>query len=85
LGGEPLRLTVHWVRAETVVEMAYLTWTGDNLLQQVVVSRSTRGQAGAAGDATYAASRIDPLCRQLKLHLGVNSALPALGSSISSR
>jgi ATP-dependent DNA ligase len=27
---------VHWVRPELVVEVKYLTWTGDNLLRQVV-------------------------------------------------
>jgi ATP-dependent DNA ligase len=35
--GSPLVLTrVHWVRPELVVEVKYLTWTGDNLLRQVV-------------------------------------------------
>jgi len=27
---------VHWVRAELVAEVKYLTWTDDNLLRQVV-------------------------------------------------
>jgi ATP dependent DNA ligase C terminal region len=27
---------VHWVRPELVAEVKYLTWTGDNLLRQVV-------------------------------------------------
>ena len=35
--GSPLVLSrVHWVRAELVVEVKFLTWTGDNLLRQVV-------------------------------------------------
>ena len=35
--GSPLVLSrVHWVRPELVVEVKYLTWTGDNLLRQVV-------------------------------------------------
>ena len=35
--GSPLLLSrVHWVRPELVVEVKYLTWTGDNLLRQVV-------------------------------------------------
>ena len=35
--GSPLVLSrVHWVRSELVVEVKYLTWTGDNLLRQVV-------------------------------------------------
>jgi bifunctional non-homologous end joining protein LigD len=35
--GSPLVLSrVHWVRPELVVEVEYLTWTGDNLLRQVV-------------------------------------------------
>ena len=35
--GSPLVLNrVHWVRPELVVEVKYLTWTGDNLLRQVV-------------------------------------------------
>ena len=35
--GGPLVLSrVHWVRPELVVEVKYLTWTGDNLLRQVV-------------------------------------------------
>jgi hypothetical protein len=35
--GSPLVLSrVHWVRPELVAEMKYLTWTGDNLLRQVV-------------------------------------------------
>ncbi|MER9018279.1 non-homologous end-joining DNA ligase [Mesorhizobium sp. M0898] len=34
--GSPLELSrVHWVRPEMVVEVAYLTWTEDNLLRQV--------------------------------------------------
>jgi bifunctional non-homologous end joining protein LigD len=34
--GSPLELSrVHWVRPELVVEVAYLTWTEDNLLRQV--------------------------------------------------
>ena len=34
--GSPLQLSkVHWVRPELVVEVTYLTWTGDNLLRQV--------------------------------------------------
>ncbi|MER8601115.1 hypothetical protein NKH09_25060 [Mesorhizobium sp. M1339] len=34
--GSPLELSrVHWVRPEVVVEVAYLTWTVDNLLRQV--------------------------------------------------
>lgn len=34
--GSPLKLArVHWVRPELVVEVTYLTWTGDNLLRQV--------------------------------------------------
>jgi ATP-dependent DNA ligase len=33
----PLVLSrVHWVRPELVAEVKYLTWTDDNLLQQVV-------------------------------------------------
>jgi ATP-dependent DNA ligase len=27
---------VHWVRAELVAEVKFLTWTDDNLLRQVV-------------------------------------------------
>ena len=27
---------MHWVRPELVAEVKYLTWTGDNLLRQVV-------------------------------------------------
>jgi ATP-dependent DNA ligase len=35
--GSPLVLSrIHWVRPELVVEVKYLTWTGDNLLRQVV-------------------------------------------------
>src|SRR6202022_3490985 len=35
--GSPLVLSrVHWVRPELVVEVKYLTWTGENLLRQVV-------------------------------------------------
>jgi DNA ligase D-like protein (predicted ligase) len=35
--GSPLVLSrVHWVRPELVVEVKFLTWTGDNLLRQVV-------------------------------------------------
>src|SRR5437660_6739640 len=35
--GSPLVLSrVHWVRPELVAEVKYLTWTEDNLLQQVV-------------------------------------------------
>jgi hypothetical protein len=35
--GSPLVLCrVHWVRPELVAEVKYLTWTGDNLLRQVV-------------------------------------------------
>ena len=35
--GTPLVLRrVHWVRPEMVVEVSYLTWTGDGLLRQVV-------------------------------------------------
>src|SRR6202049_727340 len=35
--GSPLVLSrVHWVRPERVAEVKYLTWTGDNLLRQVV-------------------------------------------------
>jgi ATP-dependent DNA ligase len=35
--GSPLVLDrVHWVRPELVAEVKYLTWTGDNLLRQVV-------------------------------------------------
>jgi hypothetical protein len=34
--GSPLKLSrMHWVRPEVVVEVTYLTWTEDNLLQQV--------------------------------------------------
>jgi bifunctional non-homologous end joining protein LigD len=34
--GSPLKLSrVHWVRPQLVVEVTYLTWTEDNLLQQV--------------------------------------------------
>ena len=35
--GSPLILSrVHWVRPELVAEVKFLTWTGDNLLRQVV-------------------------------------------------
>jgi bifunctional non-homologous end joining protein LigD len=35
--GSPLVLSrVHWVHPELVVEVKFLTWTGDNLLRQVV-------------------------------------------------
>jgi ATP-dependent DNA ligase len=35
--GSPLVLSrVHWVKPELVAEMKFLTWTGDNLLRQVV-------------------------------------------------
>jgi ATP-dependent DNA ligase len=35
--GSPLVLSrVHWMRPEFVAEVKYLTWTGDNLLRQVV-------------------------------------------------
>ena len=35
--GSPLVLSrVHWVRPEVVAEVKFLTWTGDNLLRQVV-------------------------------------------------
>jgi bifunctional non-homologous end joining protein LigD len=35
--GSPLVLSrVHWVRPELVAEVKYLTWTGDNVLRQVV-------------------------------------------------
>ena len=35
--GSPLVLSrVHWVQPELVAEVKYLTWTGDNLLRQVV-------------------------------------------------
>ena len=35
--GSPLMLSrVHWVRPELVAEVKFLTWTGDNLLRQVV-------------------------------------------------
>jgi bifunctional non-homologous end joining protein LigD len=35
--GSPLVLSrVHWVGPELVAEVKYLTWTGDNLLRQVV-------------------------------------------------
>jgi bifunctional non-homologous end joining protein LigD len=35
--GSPLVLSrVHWVRPELVGEVKFLTWTGDNLLRQVV-------------------------------------------------
>jgi ATP-dependent DNA ligase len=38
--GSPLVLSrVHWVRPELVAEVKYLTWTGDNLLRQVVYER----------------------------------------------
>jgi bifunctional non-homologous end joining protein LigD len=34
--GSPLELSrVHWVKPDLVVEVAYLTWTDDNLLRQV--------------------------------------------------
>jgi ATP-dependent DNA ligase len=35
--GRPLELSrIHWVRAELVAEMTFLTWTADGLLRQVV-------------------------------------------------
>jgi len=35
--GSPLVLSrVHWVRPELVIEVKFLTWTGENLLRQVV-------------------------------------------------
>jgi ATP-dependent DNA ligase len=35
--GSPLVLSrVHWVEPKLVVEITYLTWTGDNLLRQTV-------------------------------------------------
>ena len=36
---------VHWVRPELVAEVKYLTWTDDNLLQQVVYE-GLREEAG---------------------------------------
>jgi bifunctional non-homologous end joining protein LigD len=34
--GSPLELSrVHWVKPKLVVEVTYLSWTGDNLLRQV--------------------------------------------------
>jgi bifunctional non-homologous end joining protein LigD len=38
---------VHWVRPELVAEVKYLTWTGDNLLRQVVYE-GLRGDKPAA-------------------------------------
>jgi ATP-dependent DNA ligase len=35
-GSALLLSRVHWVKPELVVEVKYLTWTGDNLLRQVV-------------------------------------------------
>jgi ATP-dependent DNA ligase len=35
--GSPLKLSeVHWVKPKLVVQVRYLTWTGDGLLRQVV-------------------------------------------------
>ena len=50
--GSPLVLSrVHWVRPELVAEVKYLTWTGDNLLRQVVYEgcarTSRRARCGA--------------------------------------
>ena len=54
---------MHWVRPELVVEVKYLTWTGDILLRQVVyeglredknptdVQRPVPNQPIAAGEA----------------------------------
>jgi bifunctional non-homologous end joining protein LigD len=35
---------VHWVRPELVAEVKYLTWTGDNLLRQVVYEGLREGK-----------------------------------------
>jgi bifunctional non-homologous end joining protein LigD len=43
--GSPLVLSrVHWVRPGLVVEVKYLTWTGDNLLRQVVYEGLREGK-----------------------------------------
>ena len=35
--GSPLKLSeVHWLKPKLVVQVRYLTWTGDGLLRQVV-------------------------------------------------
>ena len=46
--GSPLVLSrVHWVRPELVAEVKYLTWTGDNLLRQVVYEGLREDKAAA--------------------------------------
>jgi bifunctional non-homologous end joining protein LigD len=46
--GSPLVLSrAHWVRPELVAEVKYLTWTGDNLLRQVVYEGLREDKPGA--------------------------------------
>ena len=46
--GSPLVLSrVHWVRPELVIEVKFLTWTGDNLLRQVVYEGLREGKPAA--------------------------------------
>jgi ATP-dependent DNA ligase len=65
--GSPLVLSrVHWVKPELVAEVKYLTWTGDNLLRQVVYEglREDKPAArGALGGAAFQ-SRLDGQSRR---------------------
>ena len=46
--GSPLvRSRVHWVRPELVAEVKFLTWTGDNLLRQVVYEGRRKDEPAA--------------------------------------
>ena len=48
--GSPLVLSrAHWVRPELVAEVTYLTWTGDNLLRQVVYEGLREDKPAAEG------------------------------------
>jgi hypothetical protein len=47
--GSPLVLSrVHWVKPELVAEVKYRTWTGDNLLRQVVYEGLREDRPAAA-------------------------------------
>jgi hypothetical protein len=46
---------VHWVRPELVAEVKYLTWTDDNLLQQVVYEGLREEAGGRRGSPAGAA------------------------------
>ncbi|MER9331202.1 hypothetical protein NKJ26_20205 [Mesorhizobium sp. M0152] len=61
--GSPLELSrVHWVRPEMVVEVAYLTWTEDNLLRQVSYQGERQASQHASLEASVPRDSIITLC-----------------------